>query len=244
LKRHGDGATLAAQVVFRRDVESPRTLLRLAETYADEPRVTIQIVDNTRGRGQSRPANLAWLKEQAARYTDAHALQATLDADLAAGRITPDAARLAGTPAARGGGEHGGRDREPERGGGSGVPPSAPLSRPDAGPDDSPDILAALNRRDTDARQARSILDDITARPAEGASERPRDVLAAIEPKAPEGPPVLDQHQRRRRPARLRGAGRRPVHMGRHRAPKSPVRRPDGNDAALGASTASDRHGH
>jgi hypothetical protein len=51
LKRDGDGATLAAQVVFRRDVESPRTLLRLAADYADDPRVTIQIVDNSRSAG-------------------------------------------------------------------------------------------------------------------------------------------------------------------------------------------------
>jgi hypothetical protein len=100
---------------------------------------------------------------------------------------------LGTAPQARGRRLDGGRHREPERGGGSGVPPSAPLGRPDAGPDDSPDILAALKRRETDAHQARSILDEITARPTEGASERPRDILAAIEPKAPEGPSVLDQ---------------------------------------------------
>lgn len=77
-------------------VNAPKTVLQLAEDYADDFDVAILVNENRTG-AEPVARDLDWLREQAARYDDRDALRAQLEdalaAEVDAGRVRPEQAR-------------------------------------------------------------------------------------------------------------------------------------------------------
>lgn len=88
-EKFGTGRTVPLVEHAKTHVGAAQTIQALAERYADNPRVHIGIIDNTRGKGKAALADLDFIRRFD--YSDMEGkLHAALDAEHAAGRITTE----------------------------------------------------------------------------------------------------------------------------------------------------------
>jgi hypothetical protein len=64
-----NGRTLPLEVFVETHMGAPEVLLKVAETYKNDKRVEIAIIDNSRGRGKAAGADLAFVRAVARKYT-------------------------------------------------------------------------------------------------------------------------------------------------------------------------------
>ncbi|MGH7768414.1 MAG: zeta toxin family protein [Candidatus Binatia bacterium] len=64
-----NGRTLPLEVFLDTHLGAPEVLLKVAETYKNDKRVEIAIIDNSRGRGKAAAADLAFVQAVARKYT-------------------------------------------------------------------------------------------------------------------------------------------------------------------------------
>lgn len=83
----GSGRTVPVSEHVKTHVESIRTVKALAKEYADDPRVKITVVDNSKGAGKAEVVDLQAVKDLDYNATEAAVLKA-LEEEKAAGRIS------------------------------------------------------------------------------------------------------------------------------------------------------------
>lgn len=64
-----NGRPVNLEVMLRSHLESPKVLLNLAEQYKNDPRVSIEVIDNSRGAGQAALADMAFLQKISQKYS-------------------------------------------------------------------------------------------------------------------------------------------------------------------------------
>lgn len=64
-----NGRPVNLEVMLRSHLESPKVLLSLAEQYKNDPRISIEVIDNSRGAGNAALADLSFLKTISVKYT-------------------------------------------------------------------------------------------------------------------------------------------------------------------------------
>lgn len=110
------GRTVPLDEHARTHVGAARTIKELAEHYAGDPRVSIDVIDNSHGRGKARLGEIADIPELDYNRVREDLRQA-LEAEYAAGRISDAVYRgTAGKSAADRAGNRAGDDRVPEPG--------------------------------------------------------------------------------------------------------------------------------
>ena len=62
------GRTLPLEVFLDTHIGAAEVLEKIAETYKGDDRVAIAVIDNSRGRGNAAPSNLAFVKSAAGKY--------------------------------------------------------------------------------------------------------------------------------------------------------------------------------
>jgi len=64
-----NGRTLPLEAFLSSHLDSVATILKVAETYKNDPRIAIAIIDNRGGTASAKPADLAFVRSMAQRYT-------------------------------------------------------------------------------------------------------------------------------------------------------------------------------
>lgn len=64
-----NGRTLPLEAFLSSHLGSVETILKVAETYKNDPRIAIAIIDNRGGTASAKPADLAFVRSMAQRYT-------------------------------------------------------------------------------------------------------------------------------------------------------------------------------
>lgn len=66
-----NGRPVNLNVMLRSHLESPKVLLGLAEQYKNDPRIDIEVIDNSRGPGNAALADMSFLQKVSQSYTHA-----------------------------------------------------------------------------------------------------------------------------------------------------------------------------
>ena len=91
-KEFGTGRTVPLSEHARTHIGAVETIPRLAAEYADDPRVTVRVVDNSLGKGMAQERDVPWLS--GIQYNDIMPrLSAALEQTYAAGRISAETYR-------------------------------------------------------------------------------------------------------------------------------------------------------
>ena len=64
-----NGRTVPLEVFLSSHLGAVETILKIAETYKNDPRLAVAIIDNRDGTASAKPADLAFVKSMARRYT-------------------------------------------------------------------------------------------------------------------------------------------------------------------------------
>jgi hypothetical protein len=86
-KEYGSGRTVPIEEHIKTHIGAVETVTRLAQEYADNPRVQVRVIDNSLGRGHATERDVAWLGQR--RYNDIEQrVTAALERERAEGRIS------------------------------------------------------------------------------------------------------------------------------------------------------------